>query len=149
MATRKSTATNKTQATDADVNEFLATVEPERKREDCRRVVALMQEATGVAPRLWGSIIGFDEYHYRYDSGREGDLFIVGVAPRKSALTLYIMNGFGGYAKLMENLGKYKTGKSCLYINKLADVDEDVLRELIAGSVDYMRQKYPQAPLPS
>lgn len=139
---RKSTANNKTRATNHDVGEFLAAVESERRREDCRRVVDIMAEVTGVAPRLWGSIVGFDEYHYRYDSGREGDLFIVGVAPRKAALTLYIMDGFGGYQDLMQNLGKYKTGKSCLYVNKLADIDEDVLRQLISGSVAYMRAKY-------
>lgn len=134
---------NKTTQTDASVNAFLQIVEDEQRRQDSLTVCKMMQEITGVEPKMWGpSIVGFDTYHYKYESGREGDFMIVGFSPRKTALTLYIMPGFGRYAELMEKLGKYKTGKSCLYVKKLSDVDEKVLRELIAESVRYMREKY-------
>ncbi|RPI72272.1 MAG: DUF1801 domain-containing protein [Ignavibacteriales bacterium] len=92
---------------------------------------------------MWGpSIIGFGDYHYKYESGREGDFFITGFSPRKQNLTLYIMPGFKRYEELMQNLGKFKTGQSCLYIKKLEDVDLKVLKELIADSVKYMKEKY-------
>lgn len=98
-----------------------------------------MQEVTGAEPRLWGSsIVGFGDYHYKYESGREGDWFVTGFSPRKQNLTLYIMAGFDNYDQLLSRLGKYKTGKSCLYINKLDDVDLDVLKELVAQSAAHM-----------
>ena len=137
-------ATLKTHATAAGVDAFLAAVTNETRRDDTRVVVDMMSRITGRPPVMWGdSMIGFDRYHYRYDSGHEGEYFITGVAPRKTALTVYIMPGFGTYGALMDRLGKYKTGKSCLYINKLADIDLGVLEDLIGSSVVEMRARYP------
>lgn len=127
----------KTQKNKASVTEFLNNVENEKRRKDSKEVLKIMKEITGEQPAMWGpSIIGFGSYHYKYASGQEGDWFKVGFSPRKNALTLYIMTGFGRYAELMGKLGKYKTGKSCLYINKLEDVDMDILRELIQESMN-------------
>ena len=132
-------AENKTQPTDADVDAFLDAVENDRRREDSRVLLELMREVTGEEPVMWGpSIVGFGRYHYRYESGREGDWFLAGFAPRKSNLVVYIMSGFPRHAELMEKLGKHRTGSSCLYINKLDDVDLDVLRELVRRSVEHV-----------
>lgn len=132
----------KTRENDGDVEAFLASVENEKRREDCRAVMDLMRDATGEAPRMWGdSIIGFGRYHYVYDSGREGDWFLTGVSPRKQSLSVYIMAGFDRHEGLMAKLGKHRTGKSCLYIDKLEDVDLAVLRELVSVSVRYMRAR--------
>lgn len=132
-------AGNKTQPTDADVDEFMAGIENDRRRSDARTVLALMREATGEEPRMWGdAIVGFGQYHYRYDSGREGDWFLAGFSPRKSNLVVYLMSGFPRHAELMSKLGKHRTGSSCLYINRLEDVDLDVLRELVRRSVDHV-----------
>lgn len=134
---------NKTKPTSVDPVDFLETVEPEWKRNESFQILEIMKELTGCEPVMWGpSIIGFDQYHYKYDSGREGDHLIVGFSPRKQAITIYIMPGFERFDNLMNKLGKYKTGSSCLYIKKLADVDISVLKELISNSVDYMRKKY-------
>lgn len=134
----------KTQPQDGSVEAFLDGIENEGRREDCRAVAQLMREVTGEDPVLWGpSIVGFGSYHYRYESGREGDWFLTGFAPRKTALTLYIMAGFPRFDELMERLGRYRTGKSCLYVNRLDDVDLDVLRELVTRSVEHMRAAYP------
>lgn len=133
----------KTKENDGDVQAFLNSVEDEKRKSDSLKVLEMMQEITEQPPKMWGgSIVGFDSYHYKYESGREGDWFITGFSPRKQALSLYIMSGFDRYDELMNKLGKYKTGKSCLYVKKLEDVDEKMLRELIASSVDYMRKKY-------
>lgn len=135
-------AKNKTQPTDEKVEAFLNSVENEQRRKDSFRVLKMMQELTGEPPKMWGkSIVGFGSYHYKYASGREGDFLAVGFSPRKTSLTLYIMSGFSRYDELMEKLGKYKTGKSCLYLKKLDDVDEEVLKELIVESVDYITNK--------
>ncbi len=129
----------KTQKNDGDVEAFLHSVENKRRREDSFVILDLMREVTGEPGALWGtSIIGFGSYHYKYASGREGDWFVTGFSPRKQNMTLYIMPGFEQYNDLLSKLGKHKTGKSCLYINKLDDVDLDVLRELVAQSADYM-----------
>lgn len=137
-------AQNKTQPTDQSVEAYLHTVEDERKRDDCFQLVELMEDVVGEKATMWGpSIVGFGSYHYKYESGREGDHMLTGFAPRKSALTLYIMAGFDRYDDLMQNLGKYKTGKSCLYVKRLSDVDMDVLRELVEASVDHMRATNP------
>lgn len=134
----------KTKANDQSVADFLAGVEPAVRREDALVILHMMQEVTGDVPKMWGnSIVGFGEYHYHYESGREGNWFRMGFSPRKQNLTLYIMNGFTGVHGLLERLGKYKTGKSCLYINKLRDVDLAVLRELMEESVRYMDETYP------
>jgi hypothetical protein len=133
-------ADNKTQPTSASVADFLNAIEHPRKREDSFRLLEMMREVTGMEPRMWGSsIVGFGCYHYKYASGREGDMPVTGFSPRKQALTLYIMPGFESYTALLEKLGKHKLGKSCLYITKLADVDMDVLRELVAESVRVMQ----------
>lgn len=136
-------AENKTQPTDADVGAFLDTVENDRRREDSRVLLELMREVTGEEPVMWGpSIVGFGQYHYRYESGREGDWFLAGFAPRKSNLVVYVMSGFPRHAELMKKLGKHRTGSSCLYINKLDDVDLDVLRELVRRSVEYVASSH-------
>jgi hypothetical protein len=129
----------KTQKNDASVEEFLDSVANEKKRQDSYAILELMKDVTGEEPAMWGtSIVGFGSYHYQYASGREGDWFLVGFSPRKQNLTLYIMSGFDEYESLLEDLGKHKTGKSCLYINKLEDVDRSTLRELVEKSVAYM-----------
>lgn len=136
----------KTKVNDANVWEFLESVPDEKKRDDSLAVLALMREVTGEEPKMWGtSIVGFGSYHYQYESGREGEFMLVGFSPRKQNLTLYIMPGFERYDQLMAKLGKYKTGKSCLYVKKLEDVNQDVLRELVAQSVAFMRQQDRQA----
>ena len=133
-------AENKTQKTGASVEEFLASVESKTRREDGFRVLQLMQEVTGQEPEMWGpSIVGFGDYHYRYESGREGDFFLTGFSPRKQSLSLYIMAGFDAYDSLLSKLGKHRKGASCLYINKLADVDLDVLRQLVQQSFEHAR----------
>ncbi len=130
----------KTKLTEESALAFLDQIENDQRRQDCLTVLELMKNVTGDEPRMWGeSIVGFGSYHYRGKSGREGDWMLVGFSPRKQNLTLYIMAGFDGYDGLMSKLGKFKTGKSCLYINRLTDVDLQVLRELIKQSVDYMR----------
>ena len=134
-------ANNKTTKTEASVEAFLNAVESEQKRADSFAILEIMREVTGEGPAMWGpSIVGFGDYHYKYASGREGDFFLVGFSPRKRNLTLYIMGGFEGYESLLADLGKFKTGKSCLYINKLADVDVPTLRELIAQSVQHVAE---------
>ena len=129
----------KTKKNDGDVEAFLNTVEPEKKRKDSFEILELMEEVTGEKGVMWGeSIIGFGSYHFTYASGREGDWMLVGFSPRKQNITLYIMPGFEHYGTLLGQLGKYKTGKSCLYIKKTEDVDMDVLRDLVKQSVDHM-----------
>ena len=133
-------AENKTQRNDGDVLAYLESVSNKRRREDSLVLLKMMEEVTGEPAEMWGtSIVGFGSYHYRYESGREGDMMLTGFAPRKASLSLYIMGGHECYNELMAKLGKHRTGSSCVYINKLADVDLDVLRELIAESVAYMR----------
>ena len=137
------TVANKTGPTDASVDAFLRGVEDPGRRADCRALLEVMREATGEEPRMWGpSIVGFGSYHYVYESGREGDWFLSGFSPRKRDLTVYVMSGFKRYEALMERLGKHRTGKSCLYLKRLSDVDLDVLRELVTGSVEHVRERY-------
>ena len=127
----------KTKASDASVDQFLQSVPDEGKRQDCYEILKIMRRVTRAKPKLWGSgIVGFGDYHYVYESGREGDWFITGFSPRAQNLTLYMMGGFE--PELLKKLGKYKTGKGCLYIRKLEDVDTKVLAELIAKSVRKM-----------
>ena len=129
----------KTVPTDASVEDYLNSVADETKRQDSFALLDLMREVTGEEPVMWGdSIVGFGTFHYVYASGREGDWPITGFAPRKQALTLYIMTGFDAYDDLLATLGKYSTGKSCLYIKRLSDVDMDVLRALVALSAAHM-----------
>jgi len=137
-------AENKTKPTAQKVSEFIAGIEDKVKRDDCRELMKLMADITGNRAKMWGSsIVGFGKYHYKYESGREGDFFLTGFSPRKQALTLYIISGFSVHPKLMEKLGKYKIGKSCLYVKKLDDLDRSVLAQLVKESVAYIREKYP------
>lgn len=135
---------NKTQPTKQKVSEFIAGIEDTRKRADCRELMKLMSGITGNRAKMWGpSIVGYGKYHYKYASGREGDFFLTGFSPRKQALTVYVISGFELNPELMEGLGKFKTGKSCLYIKSLDDIDRSVLSQLIEESVAYMRKTYP------
>ena len=135
---------NKTVPTNASVADFLASVPNARRREDGEVLLEMMREITGIEPQMWGpSIIGFGSYHYKYESGREGDMPIIGFSPRSRSLSLYIMDGSDTDDDLLSQLGKHRKGVSCLYINKLADVDLDVLRELIARSVEQVKTANP------
>lgn len=132
----------KTKLNNASVNKFLKGVGDKKKQEDSFKVLELMKKVTKEVPKMWGpSIVGFGSYHYKYESGREGDMCITGFSPRKQNLTIYIMPGFEKFDSLMKKLGKYKTGVSCLYIKKLEDVDLKVLKQLITESVKYMKRK--------
>ncbi len=136
----------KTKPNEASVEDFLNGVEDETKRRDSFTILEMMRKITGEAPKMWGpSLVGFGSYHYKYPSGREGDWFRTGFSPRKQNLTIYCMPGFTRYNELMQSLGKHKTGKGCLYIKKLADVDAAVLEELIQTSFNYMAKIYPES----
>jgi len=136
-------ANNKTQRGDADPRGFLEGVEPKRRREDGLALLDLFNEVTGLEPRMWGpSMVGYGRYRYRYDSGREGEFFLTGFSPRKTALTLYIMPGYSDLAEPLSRLGKHRLGRSCLYLNKLADVDTDVLAEIIRAGLADMCKRY-------
>lgn len=140
-------AQNKTQPTTVDVDAFLSAVEPERRREDGQALNTLFKRVTGWAPVMWGpSMIGYGSYHYRYDSGREGESLATGFSPRKSNLSIYIMPGYADYSAILDRLGRHKTGKSCLYVNRLSDVDLDVLAELIQAGLDDLGRKWPVRP---
>ena len=131
----------KTKRNKGDVKAFLNSVSDEKKRQDSFAILELMKRVTGSDPEMWGdSIVGFGGYHYKYASGREGDWFVTGFSPRKQNLTLYIMAGFDEYDQLLSKLGKHSTGKACLYIKKIEDVDVDVLEELVKKSVDHMEK---------
>lgn len=132
----------KTIANNASVDDFINAVADETKRQDSFALVELFSKITGEKPKMWGSsIIGFGQYHYKSErSSQEGDWPLTGFSPRKQNLTLYITPGFDKYTNLLENLGKHKTSKGCLYINKLSDVDQNVLEELIKASFTDMKQ---------
>ena len=128
----------------ASVEAFLKQVPDEARRADCLALVKLMKKVTRADPKMWGpSIVGFGSYHYKYESGREGDWFLTGFSPRKQDLTLYIMAGFIEYEALLAKLGKHKHGKSCLYVKRLADLDMRVLEKLVVASVKGVRERYP------
>ncbi len=129
----------KTTPNDRSVEAFLNGIGDEKKKQDSYRILELMKQVTGEEAQMWGdSIVGFGSYHYKYASGREGDWFLTGFSPRKQAITLYIMAGFEQYDYLMNQLGKYKTGKACLYFKKLEDIDIQTLRELVKQSVEHV-----------
>lgn len=129
----------KTRKTGGSVEDFLNALENEKKRADSWKILELIEAVTGEEPKMWGpSIVGFGSYSYRYESGRTGDWFLAGFSPRKQNLTLYIMAGFEGYEQILERLGKFKTGKSCLYIKHYEDVDEDALKELVQASTEHL-----------
>ena len=134
----------KTRETADSPEAFIERVENARQRDEAREIVAWLTEMSGSPPRMWGpSIIGFGQYHYRYESGREGEMPRLAFSPRKGNTVFYINGGFENYAEIMDRLGKYKTGKGCLYIRSLADVDKTALVELLRSSLDFMDKKYP------
>ena len=131
----------KTKVNKSSVEGFLNSVKDKQKREDSLKILEMMKEITKEEPKMWGpSIVGFGKYHYKYASGHEGDMCMIGFSPRKQSLTLYIMVGSDKYESLMKKLGKYKTSVACLYIKKLEDVDQKVLTELISESVKWMKK---------
>jgi len=137
-------ADNKTKATNLSVAAFIDGLTDQTRRADAKALVKLMQSAVGEKPKMWGpSIIGFGSYHYTHDSGREGDMPLIGFSPRKAATVLYNMTASSDSAALLTKLGKHSTGKACLYIKKLADVDPNVLEALVVKSVAAMRVRYP------
>ncbi len=138
------TAKLKTTQTKKSVKAFLDGINEKKRRDDCYAVLKIMKSITKAQPRMWGpSIVGFGSYHYHYESGREGDMFLTGFSPRKQNLTLYVMSGFKEYSGLLRKLGKHKTGSSCLYLNSLDDVDPAILKKLIRASVRTMKQRKP------
>lgn len=134
---------NKTQATPVSVDEFLATIEPEQKREEARQLTALFAKVTGFEPVMWGpSIIGYGRYHYVYESGREGDFLATGFSPRKAQHSIYILPGYTDFGPILARLGKHSKGKACLYVKRLSDIDMGVLAELIAAGLKDLDAKW-------
>ena len=132
---------NKTQRTTASVEDFIAAVEHKGRREDSLILLELMKRATGFEPAMWGdSIVGFGEYHYMYDSGREGDFLMTGFSPRKAAMSVYIMPGFNLYEEQLARLGKHKHSVSCLYLSRLDKLDLTALEEMVVDSVRRMKE---------
>jgi len=136
-------AEQKTKPTERSVSDFLDEIESEQVRDDCSALIKLMKKVTGSEPKMWGpSIIGFGKYHYKYDSGHEGDSCLTGFSPRKQNISLYVMLGIMDHQDLLKDLGKYKAAKGCIYIKKLDDVNVSVLEKLVKGSVDALKKKY-------
>jgi hypothetical protein len=136
-------AENKTKPTDASVQQYLSAIENETRRRDCQALAQLMTKVTEQQPKMWGtSIVGFGSYHYKYASGREGDSCLTGFSSRKSDLTIYLASGFPKQQELLAQLGKHKVGKACLYLRTLADVDLQVLEQLLISSVEALRRQH-------
>ena len=137
-------AKNKTDETGKSVTGFINEfTDSEQKQKDSHELIKLMKEATGFEPKMWGpSIIGFGNYHYKYDSGHEGDAPLLGFSPRKSAISLYVFTGLEEHKHLLEGLGKFKMGKACIYVNKLSDIDQQKLKKLMKASIKYLKEKY-------
>lgn len=134
----------KTKETDASVVEFIESVDSPKKREDAYKLLQIFEETSGFEAKMWGpSIIGFGSYHYKYETGHEGDAPLVGFSPRKAKISLYFATGDTERENLLEKFGKHTTGKACIYINKLADVDIEVLRSLITQSIRFLQKMYP------
>lgn len=134
----------KTKETDNSVVEFIESVESPKKKEDAYKLLEIFSEVTGYEAKMWGpSIIGFGSYHYKYASGHEGDAPLVGFSPRKAKISLYFATGDNQRDEILQRFGKYTSGKACVYINKLADINIDVLKELIEQSVHFLKTKYP------
>ena len=135
----------KTKETENSVMEFIEQVDSPKKREDAYRLLDIFTETTGYTAKMWGpSIIGFGSYHYKYASGHEGDAPLVGFSPRKAKISLYFATGDTEREQLLSKFGKHTTGKACVYINKVADIDVDVLKELISQSVSFLKKMYPE-----
>jgi hypothetical protein len=135
----------KTKATDADVHDFINTfADTEQKKKDSFELLQLMQDFTGYEPKMWGpSIIGFGQYHYQSErSSQKGDWPLVGFSPRKAAISLYVYTGSAGQDDLLKELGKFKMGKACIYVKKLSDINQDVLKKLMKSTIDYLKMKY-------
>ena len=136
-------AENKTKPTDASVEAYIDAISAEERRQDCRELTKLMTRVTRHKPRMWGgSIVGFGSYHYKYESGREGDSCLTGFSSRKGDISVYLMGSFSDRAELLAQLGKHKVGKACLYIRKLSDVNPRVLEQLVAGSIADVEHRY-------
>lgn len=134
---------NKTQPTVIDPRDFVASIEHPVRRGDAETLLDIFGRTTGMTARMWGaSIIGYGQYHYKYDTGREGDSLITGFSPRKANLVFYIMPGYSDLSDMLARLGKHKIGRSCLYVNKLADIEISVLEEIIRFGVEDMRGRY-------
>ena len=134
---------NKTKATDASVDAYIDAIADPARRTDCQALVRLLQAITGQRPRMWGSsIVGFGSYHYKYESGREGDACATGFSSRKTDISVYLTASFPGQEALLARLGKHKMGKACLSIRRLSDVDIGVLEQLVARSVKAVRKRY-------
>lgn len=137
-------AKNKTTATEASVSDYMAGIADEARRADCEVILAMMQDISGWEPKMWGpSIVGFGEYHYKYESGREGDFLRIGFSSRAQNISIYIMPGYQDFDEELSRLGKHKMGKSCLYIKRLSDVDQTVLKEIMQKGLDIMAETYP------
>lgn len=133
----------KTQKTGASVQSYLNALEPPQRKKDCQRIHAIMQEVSGFDGSMWGTdIVGYGSYHYIYDSGREGDWMLTGFSNRKQSISIYLMSGFDVLNDQLQKLGKYKTGKSCLYIQKLDDIDTLILKEMIRTSINIITNRY-------
>ena len=147
ITNRNSPMTNKTQPTDIAPTDFIATIEHDRKRAEATELNALFQRVTGFTPVMWGpSMIGYGRYHYKYATGREGDFLATGFSPRKTAHSIYIMPGYADFGEILSRLGKHKIGNSCLYVNKLADIDLTVLEELIRAGLQDLNSHWPVQP---
>ena len=134
---------NKTQPNALSVDSFLRAIPHETRRADAMELDRLFRRVTGWAPRMWGdAIVGYGQYHYIYDSGREGDFLATGFSPRKANMAIYIMPGYADYGAMLDRLGRHKLGKSCLYVNKLADVDLTVVEELVRAGLDDLGQRW-------
>ena len=139
-------AKNKTTKNNNSVADYVSAIEPEARRLDCEKILSLMTEISGWQPKMWGpSIVGFGEYHYKYESGREGDYLRIGFSSRAQNISIYIMPGYNDFDDELSRLGKHKMGKSCLYIKRLSDVDEAVLVEILQKGLDIMAEMYPLA----
>ena len=136
-------AQNKTQPTGASVREYIAAIDDEVRRGDCHALVKLMSEVTNQPPRMWGcSIVGFGSYHYKYPSGREGEMCLTGFSSRKGDISVYLVASGADQEQLLSRLGKHKMGKSCLHIRRLSDIEREVLNRLVVGSVAEVRRRY-------
>ena len=136
-------AKNKTTETEGSVSDYLNTVTDETKRADCFKIIELIEEQTGLPPKMWGpAIVGFGSYHYKYDSGREGDAPLFGFSPRANAISLYLSSSFPGREELLAKFGKHTVAKACVYIKKLSDVDTDILKTMASESMKYIAERY-------
>ncbi|MBS1743754.1 MAG: DUF1801 domain-containing protein [Bacteroidetes bacterium] len=137
------TAKNKTTETEQSVEQFLQTITDEVKRKDCFAIAELMKKQSGFEPKMWGAaIVGFGSYHYKYESGREGDAPLVAFSPRKAEISLYLSSGFENREALLKKFGKHKSAKACIYIKKLEDVDSEVLKKMVSLSVKHVKSLY-------